>query len=72
MERKNIIGVLLVTIIALVIALSIPGREHNTRNDLPWQITPTVTGLVKVFGLTIGESTLKQVETKFQEPAKVS
>ena len=72
MERKNIIGVLLVTIIALVIALSIPGREHNTRSDLPWQITPTATGLVKVFGLTIGESTLKQVETKFEEPAKVS
>lgn len=72
MERKNIIGVLLVTIIALAIALSIPGREHNTRNNLPWQITPTAAGLIKVFGLTIGESTLKQVETKFQEPAKVS
>lgn len=72
MERKNIIGVLLITIIALVIALSIPGREHNTRNDLPWQITPTATGLVKVFGLTIGESSLQQVETKFEEPAKLS
>ncbi|NOR52104.1 MAG: hypothetical protein GQ470_05740, partial [Gammaproteobacteria bacterium] len=72
MERKNIIGVLLVTIIALAIALSIPGRQHEVLGNLPWQITPTADGLVKVFGITIGESTLKQVETKFQEPAKVS
>ncbi len=72
MESKNIIGVLLVTIIALAIALSIPGREHNTRSDLPWQIKNTATGSIEVFGLTIGESTLKQVENKFQEPAKIS
>lgn len=72
MDRKNFIGVLLVTIIVLAIALSIPGRQHDARTDLPWQITPTASGLIKVFGLTIGESTLKQVETKFQEPAKLS
>ena len=72
MDRKNFIGVLVVTIVVLWIALSIPGRQHDARTDLPWQITPTASGLIRVFGLTIGESTLKQVETKFQEPAELS
>ncbi|MCW8826817.1 MAG: hypothetical protein OQK78_10390 [Gammaproteobacteria bacterium] len=72
MDRKNFIGVLVVAIIVMAIALSIPGREHDARTDLPWLITPTETGLIEVFGLTIGHSTLKQVENKFQEPAEVS
>lgn len=72
MDRKNFIGVLVVVIIVMAIALSIPGREHDKSKDLPWLITPTETGLIKVFGLTIGHSTLKQTENKFQEPAEVS
>jgi len=72
MDRKNFIGVLVVAIIVMAIALSIPGRQHDTRSELPWQITPTADGLIKVFGLTIGESSLKQAESKFQEPAEVS
>jgi hypothetical protein len=72
MEHKNIIGVVVITIIILAIALSIPGREHERRTDLPWLITPTESGLINVFGITIGHSTLKQVESKFQEPAEVS
>lgn len=72
MDSKNFIGVLVVALIVMAIALSIPGREHDKSKDLPWLITPTETGLIKVFGLTIGHSTLKQTENKFQEPAEVS
>ena len=65
-------GVILGSLAILALALSIPGREHNVRDNLPWQIEITTTGLTRVFGLVIGESSLHQFEAQFKEPAEVT
>lgn len=65
--------VLGVTIIALAAALWLPGGQPPEEyKNLPWQIEVTPDGLSQVFGVTLGKSTLSDVENQFQEPAEIS
>jgi len=65
--------VLGVTIIALAVALWLPGGQPPEEyKNLPWQIEVTPAGLSQVFGVTLGKSTLDEVENQFQEPAEIS
>jgi hypothetical protein len=41
-----------------------PGGEAVLGQDLPWQIQPTSTGTIEVFGLTLGESTVADAVDK--------
>lgn len=71
-QRWILPGVILGSLLVLALALSMPGREHNVRENLPWQIEITNSGLTRVFGLVIGESSLRQFEDQFKEPAEIS
>ncbi|WP_419604529.1 hypothetical protein [Thiolapillus sp.] len=65
--------VLGVTIIALAAALWLPGGQPPEEyKNLPWQIEVTPDGLSQVFGVTLGKSTLSDVENQFQEPTEIS
>ena len=85
MHKKITFGILVLG--SLVIAVSMltpvsidkesdsPGRalqDPSTAQFLPWQIEPTEQGSTRVFGLTLGESTLQEAEDLFHGGAKVS
>lgn len=59
MERNIIIGVSAVSVVALVLAITLPGgRQVDQNPKLPWLITPDEAGSSTVFGITLGKSSL--------------
>lgn len=72
--KGTLIPTLLVTLVLLALALLFPlGQEAPPPGQswLPWQIE-RVDGTTRVFGLTLGRSTLSEAEAKFAETAEVS
>lgn len=72
MERHTFLTVLGFSLLAVVVALLIPGQPREQAVDLPWQITPTDDGSIEVFGLTLGKTPLAVLERKLGEEAEVS
>ena len=72
MERYTFLGVIVVTLLALAIALMIPGQPKEQPVDLPWQIERLANGNTRVFGLELGNSTLSDMQDKLQEEPEVS
>jgi hypothetical protein len=72
MDIKIISGIIVFAVIALVIGLMIPGGEPPPVQTFPWQIEHTTSGSTRVFGLTLGESTLQQAEQVFGAEAELS
>lgn len=54
-------------ILIAIAALWILGREPQTMQvrDLPWQIEPTSSGSIRVFGITLGETSLDEASRHF-------
>jgi len=72
-EGRIFFGVLGFTLLALVAAMFIPQDEKRAQvNELPWQITPTAEGSIQVFDITLGNSTLLEVERKLRHVAVVN
>lgn len=64
--------VLLGTLILIGLGVFVlPGQHPEGPARLPWQIEP-VNGTIRVFGLTLGESTLSDAEAVIGEEAEVS
>lgn len=80
MHRKITFGILVIGFLVIAVSLLTPvpvDKEGSSENVpsaqfLPWQIEPTARGSIRVFGLTLGESTLQQAEDLFHGGAKVS
>ncbi|HIE54969.1 MAG TPA: hypothetical protein EYP90_07290 [Chromatiaceae bacterium] len=65
--------VVTVSVIAVFLAVMLPGgRPPEPARHLPWQIEVLPDGGSRVFGITLGKSTLAEVEQQFQEEAEVS
>ena len=59
MDRKLLLWIVAGTLIALALALLLPGGRAPEREPrLPWQIETLPDGSARVFGLTLGESSL--------------
>lgn len=73
MERHVFLSVLAFTLLALVVGIFvIPGQPpQQNPTDLPWQVQP-VGDSVRVFGLTLGKSTLGEAEPRFGAEAEIS
>lgn len=70
---KNVFLMVLVgAIFALVFALLLPSPPAQPAKNLPWQIELLDDGSTKVFGLTLGKSTLREAEQVFREEAVIS
>ena len=68
MERKLILSILAVALVALAAAILLPGGRTVDKNPkLPWKITVDEAGSLTVFDLTLGRSTLKNAQDIFQE-----
>jgi hypothetical protein len=73
MERHIIIGLVSATLLALAIALFLPGGKPPDRSpQLPWRIEVEASGASRVFGLTLAQSTLGEAEQQFQKESTVS
>lgn len=72
MDKKIIIGVLVFALIASIVGLLIPAEKQPAVQTFPWQIELTPEGKTKVFGLTLGQSTLQQAEQVFGAISELS
>jgi hypothetical protein len=72
MEKHTFLSVLAVTLVALAVAMFIPGKQAEKPSKLPWQIELTPSGTTRVFGAELGKTTLSEVEVLLGEPAEVS
>ncbi|HHH39137.1 MAG TPA: hypothetical protein ENK50_06145 [Sedimenticola sp.] len=73
MERKIFFGILVATLVALALAILMPGgRQADSDPKLPWQIRIDETGHPTVLGITLGRTTLKQARDLFQEQGELN
>lgn len=88
MHKKIIIGIVVVCVLVFIVSMLMPvpvgeserdDEEGVTREQveqhaqfLPWQIEPTAEGSIRVFGLTLGESTLQEANNLYHSGAEVS
>lgn len=64
-ERNIFLAVLLGTLLLIGIGFLLPGGERQQTLYLPWQIEIQADGSSRVFGLTLGHSTLAEAESVF-------
>ena len=69
--RAVFFGVFALSVALLVAGIFLPGGKSSSVTELPWQIEHDANGM-RVFGLTLGHSTLDEAQNKFQEPAEIS
>ncbi len=72
MGRHVFLWVLIISILAVVIGILIPGQPREQPVNLPWQVESMADGSSKVFGLVLGKSTLQDAQQVFQEDAELS
>lgn len=65
------LGVVGLALILLIIGMLLPVASAPPSAELPWQIEQLPKG-VRVFGLTLGDSTLHEAQGKFQEQPEIS
>jgi hypothetical protein len=70
-ESKIYWWVGILSVLIFVGAFFIPG-DPRKKEDLPWHIEHPTADSVRVFGLTLGQSTTDEAEKRFKEEAKPS
>lgn len=61
MDKKIILGVIALVIATIGIILMMPDNSVSTPDTLPWKITHPTPDTTRVFGITLGKSTLDEV-----------
>lgn len=72
MDKKIIIGILVVVAATLSIALLLPDNSSSSPETLPWKIVHPTPETSKVFGITLGQSSLDETERAFKEQTEIS
>jgi len=62
MKNKVFLSVLLGGLLLVLIAIMLPAPDTGRGQFLPWQIEHTADGATRVFGITLGETTLDEAE----------
>ncbi len=71
LEKKIYWGVGIFSFVVIFGAFLIPG-DRPEQEDLPWHIEHPTPDSVRIFGLTLGQSTSAQAEARFKEQAEPS
>ncbi len=71
MERKLYWGIGILSVLILVGSFLMPGKPIE-KADLPWHIEHPTADSLRIFGLTLGQSTTNEAEQRFREEAKSS
>jgi len=66
MDLKIILGVVALIIVSTFLLLLAPDNAVHTPDTLPWNITHPTPDTTRVFGITLGKTTLEQSATVFK------
>jgi len=72
MKNKVFLSVLLGGLLLVLIGIMLPAPDSDRGQFLPWQIEHTADGATRVFGITLGETTLDEAERQLQGAATIS
>jgi len=72
MERHIALTVAALSLAAVGIAIMLPGRPVDPNPKVPWRIEVNADGSSSVLGITLGQTTLGEVETLFEEGAELT
>jgi len=73
MERRIILGIIAFAVAAIMLGTLWSGGSHQRRaRHLPWQVTQTAGGSIRVFGVTLEKTTLEQIQQQFGYQADIS
>ena len=72
MDKKIILGVIALVAVSISLLLMLPEPDKQSPETLPWNITHPTPGTSRVFGITLGQSTLGELEKVFFEQTEVS
>ena len=72
MDKKIILSIIALVVVSLSLVLMLPDKTVNTGDTLPWNIVHPTPDTTRVFGVTLGQSTLAEAEKTFKEQAEIS
>jgi hypothetical protein len=73
MDRKLIVSILAAAVLGFIAIMLFPGsREQEGPPRLPWDISLDDPGRVRAFGLTLGQSTLADIQALFGEEGEIN
>jgi hypothetical protein len=72
MDKKIILGTFAFGAILIAALLLIPSTPNDTPDTLPWKISHPTPDTSRVFGITLGQTSLDQAEHIFKEKTEVS
>lgn len=71
MDKKIILGVLALVVVTISILLMAPDNSVNTPDTLPWKISHPTADTSRVFGITLGQSSLSDVESIYKNQTEL-
>lgn len=71
MDKKIILGVFALVAVSISVLLMAPDNAVNTPDTLPWKITHPTPDTTRVFGITLGVTTLDQAAEAFKLQTEV-
>jgi len=72
MDKKIILGVIALVAVSISVLLLVPDNSVSTPDTLPWKISHPTPDTSRVFGITLGQSTLDETEKAFKEQTEIS
>jgi hypothetical protein len=72
MDKKIILGVLALIVVSISLLLMLPEPPKQSPETLPWNISHPAPGMSRIFGITLAESSLNDLEKKFKEQTEIS
>jgi hypothetical protein len=73
MEKKIIFWVVSLSLVAIALAVLLPGgRKVDANPKLPWEIKVNTNNEVEVFGLTLNRSSLNEAQAIFQDQGEIT
>ncbi len=66
MEKKIILSVIALIIVSISVILMIPSKSISTPDTLPWNITHPTADTIRVFGMTLGKTTLDEIAQTYK------
>ncbi len=72
MEKKIVFSTIALVVVVISLLLMVPDKAANTPDTLPWNIAHPTPDTTRVFNVTLGVTSLGEVEKTFKEVAEIS
>jgi hypothetical protein len=71
MDKKIILGVVALVAVSISVLLMAPDNSINTPDTLPWKISHPTPDTTRIFGITLGQTTLDETNEIFKGQAEI-